>query len=63
MRKAVPITLTSEERATLTGWARSRTAAARLVARPKMVSAAADGRTNRELAARLGIYDYIATHN
>jgi transposase len=55
MRKAVSITLTSEERAVLTGWARSRTVAARLVARARIVLAAADGRTNREIAAGLGI--------
>ena len=55
MRKAVPITLTSEERALLTGWARRRTVAARLVARAKIVLAAADGRSNQEIAAGLGI--------
>jgi transposase len=55
MRKAVAINLTDEERATLATAARSRTAPARLVARAKIVLAAAAGRTNQEIAATLGI--------
>ena len=55
MRKAVAINLTEEERATLATAARSRTAPARLVARAKIVLAAAAGRTNQEIAATLGI--------
>jgi transposase len=55
MRKAVAINLTEEERATLATAARSRTAPARLVARAKIVLAAAVGRTNQEIAATLGI--------
>jgi len=55
MRKAVAINLTDEERATLATAARSRTAPARLVARAKIVLAAAAGRTNQEICATLGI--------
>ena len=55
MRTAVAITLTEEERARLTTWARSRTAPVRLAARAKIVLLAAAGRTNREIAAELGI--------
>ena len=55
MRTAVAITLTEEERATLMIWARSRTAPVRLAARAKIVLLAAAGRTNREIAAELGI--------
>jgi len=55
VRTAVAITLTEEERARLTTWARSRTAPVRLAARAKIVLLAAAGRTNREIAAELGI--------
>lgn len=55
MRRAIPIVLTDEERTTLTSWARSRTAAARLVMRARIVLAAADGTENQEIGATLGV--------
>jgi transposase len=55
VRRAIPITLTNQERATLTNWARSRTAPARLVTRARIVLAAADGAENRDIAADLGL--------
>ena len=54
MRVAKVITVTVEERAALTKWARGRSAPARLVLRSKIVLAAADGRRNEEIAAELG---------
>jgi len=55
MRRAVTITLSDEERSTLESWARSRTAAARLVARARIVLAAAKGMRNIEIAEKLSI--------
>ena len=55
MRRAVPITLTDEERRTLTRWSRSRTIPARQAARAKIVLLAAEGRTNQQIAAALSI--------
>lgn len=55
MRRAIPIVLSDEERATLTTWARSRTAPARLVTRARIVLAAADGAENQDIAAALGL--------
>lgn len=55
MRQAPVITLSEEERSTLESWARSRTAAARLVARAKIVLAAAKGMQNIEIADKLSI--------
>ena len=54
MRVAKPITLTDEERATLTKWSRGRSTPARLVMRAKIVLAAAAGRQNNEIASELG---------
>ena len=54
MRVARAITLTDEERVTLTKWARGRSTPARLVQRAKIVLAAAEGRENKEIAAELG---------
>ena len=54
MRVAKAITLTDEERVTLTKWARGRSTPARLVLRAKIVLAAAVGRENREIASELG---------
>jgi len=54
MRVAVAITLTEEERATLTKWARGRRTPARVVLRAKIVLAAASGRENQDIAAELG---------
>jgi len=55
MRKAIPITLTQEERSTLTRWAKGRTTPMRLVLRSKIVLQAAQGRHNKDIAAELGI--------
>lgn len=55
MRRAISVVLSDEERATLTRWARSRTAAARLVTRAKIVLAAADGAENQDIARDLGL--------
>lgn len=54
MRVAKAITLTDEERVTLTKWARGRSTPSRLVQRAKIVLAAADGHENRKIAAELG---------
>ena len=54
MRVAKAITLTDEERVSLTKWARGRSTPARLVQRAKIVLAAADGCENREIALELG---------
>jgi transposase len=54
MRVAKAITLTDEERVTLTKWARGRSTPARLVQRAKIVLAAADGRENKDIATQLG---------
>jgi transposase len=55
VRKAIPITLTDEERTALARAARSRTAAARLVIRARIVLLAAAGRQNRQIAEELGL--------
>jgi transposase len=54
MRVAKVITLTDEERVTLTKWARGRSTPARLVQRAKIILAAADGRENKDISAELG---------
>jgi len=54
MRVAKAITLTDEERVTLTKWARGRRTPARLVQRAKIILAAAEGRENKDIAAGLG---------
>jgi transposase len=54
MRIAVSITLTDEERTTLTRWARGRRTEARLVQRSKIVLAAAAGDLNQDIANKLG---------
>lgn len=50
MRKAQPITLTSEARAQLQAWTRGHTAAQRLVLRAKIILAAAEGKQNQVIA-------------
>jgi transposase len=52
---AVPIELTAEERAQLEAWERRRSSAQALALRSRIVLAAAEGRGNTEIAARLGI--------
>ena len=54
MRVAKAITLSDEERITLTKWARGRRTPARLVQRAKIILAAAQGRENKEIANELG---------
>jgi transposase len=53
MRVAQSITLTDDERKTLTKWARGRSTAVRLALRAKIVLAAAEGRENKDIAAEL----------
>lgn len=55
MRRAIAITLTDDERATLTTWSRSRTVAVRLVTRARIVLLAAAGSENRQIAEELGV--------
>lgn len=54
-RQAAVIVLTDTERVELEGWARRRSSAAGLALRSRIVLAAADGGSNTELAANLGI--------
>jgi transposase len=54
MRIAKVITLTDEERGTLTKWSRGRSTPARLVLRARIVLAAAEERENKQIAADLG---------
>jgi transposase len=53
MRPAIPIILTDEEQATLSTWARSRTAPARMVTRARIVLLAASGLPNQAIAQKL----------
>jgi transposase len=55
MPQAAVIVLTDAERAELEGWARRRTSAAGLALRSRIVLAAADGESNSDMAARMGI--------
>lgn len=52
---AVTIELSDEDRAVLEGWTRRRTSAHGLAQRSRIVLEAADGRTNTEIAERLGV--------
>lgn len=53
MRRALPITLTADERTTLERWARGRRTPARVVLRAKIVLRAAAGLMNTAIAAEL----------
>ena len=53
MKNARQITLTDDERKTLTGWTRGRRTPARLVLRAKIVLLAADGIMNKDIAESL----------
>jgi transposase len=53
--KPTPITLTDDERAKLTDWARRPTSAQRLALRAKIALAAADGQVNAAIAAGLRV--------
>jgi transposase len=52
---AVAIELTDDERARLEGWVRRRTSAQALALRSRIVLAAAEGVSNTEIAARVGV--------
>lgn len=54
MRVAKPITLSEQDRTTLTKWSRGRSTPARLVQRAKIILAAAEGRENKDIAVELG---------
>lgn len=56
MRRAIAIVLTEDERATLTAWARSRTLAARLTLRARIILAAAAGQENQAIALEQGLH-------
>ena len=56
MRRAVAIKLSKDERATLSKWARSRTASRDLVWRAQMILLAARGWENRAIAEELGVH-------
>lgn len=60
MRVAAAILLTDEERTALVKWAQGRSTEARLVLRAKIVLAAADGATNKQIAADLGTDTHTA---
>ena len=51
MRVAVSVTLTDEERKTLTKWSRGRSTPAHLVLRAQFVMAAAEGQESQAIAA------------
>jgi transposase len=53
---AVPIELSGDEREVLEGWARRRTTANALAMRSRIVLGAADGQSNTEIAARVGVH-------
>ncbi len=55
MKKAPEITLTEEDRATLTRWSRGRSTPVRLMQRAKIVLLATEGRMNKDIAAALEI--------
>lgn len=52
---AKPITLTDEERAQLTAWARNGTTEQRMALRARMVLEAAAGKPTKEIASRFGL--------
>ncbi len=56
VRRAIPITLTDEERTTLVAWSRSRIAPARQVMRARIVLLAASGLENQEIARKLELH-------
>ena len=55
-RPTVEINLSSDERETLKRWARRHSSAQSLALRCRIVLACAEGRTNKEVAAKLGIH-------
>ena len=55
MRVAPEIQLTKNQRAALQRWSRGRTVAVRQAQRAKMILRAAEGKSNQEIAALLGV--------
>lgn len=55
MRSAVGIDLSEGERTTLVKWSRGKRTQARVVSRAKIVLAAADGKSNKQIANELGV--------
>jgi len=55
MRIAPPIQLSADEQSTLTAWSRGRSLPLRLVQRAKIVTMAAGGESNQDIARQLGI--------
>ena len=55
MKEAPEITLTDQERLTLTRWSRGRSTSVRLMQRAKIVLLAAEGKMNKDIAAELRI--------
>ena len=55
MRVAVEIHLSKSQRATLQQWSRGRKVAVRQAQRAKMILRAAEGKSNQEIAAQLGV--------
>jgi transposase len=55
MRVAAPIVLSSEERSVLNSWTRARSFPLRMVHRARIITMAADGVLNQEIARALGI--------
>ena len=55
MHFAPPIRLSSEERSTLTAWARAKSVPLRVMQRAQIITMAADGVTNQNIASQLGI--------
>ena len=60
-RRTVEITLSAEERATLERWARRHSSSQVLALRCRIVLAAADGKTNTEIARELRINQVTAS--
>jgi DNA-directed RNA polymerase specialized sigma24 family protein len=56
-RPTPPIVLTEEERQTLQRWARRPTSSQALAVRCRMVLAGAEGRSNVQAGARLGVHE------
>ena len=55
MRVAAAVELTKGERRRLAGWASARSTSVRLRERARMVLMAAEGKTNKAIAAELGV--------
>ncbi|MQA10955.1 MAG: IS630 family transposase, partial [Pseudonocardiaceae bacterium] len=55
-RPVAPVVLTNEERETLTRWSRRAKSSQALAQRCRIVLGCADGKSNTEVAAELGIW-------